>query len=418
MDEHSHYAVGLDVGSENVRAVVADVTREGKISVIGYGQAPNSGMRKGIVANLSGPAAAIDKMLGEVERMSGHEVDSATVSINGSHILSTKTEGMIAVGAEDHEINEDDLMRVEEVAVSGRIPANRDVLDVVPMSYELDGQEGIKDPLGMTGARLIMHANVVSALSPNCENLKRATGNANVVAERLVPSVVASARAVLSERQMENGVAVIDMGASTTSIAIFEESDLQYVGVVPAGAHNITNDLAIMLEIPIDAAEDLKRKYASGSIGTKEKPIRIRVNGAEMEFARHEVDNVVAARLKEIFEKIAQEIKNAKYEKRLPEGVVLVGGGAKLSDIDLYVKNALGCSVKIGTPIGCSGVADSIAKSEYAAAAGLMMLAADHNAAGRNAKRKRKRAKKLKKAQKAPKLDKKPGLLQKLFGKT
>lgn len=411
MDEHSRYAVGLDVGSENVRAVVADVTRDGKISVIGYGAAPNTGMRKGIVANLSGPAAAIDKMLGEVERMSGHEVDAATVSINGSHIISTKTEGMIAVGAEDHEINEDDVMRVEEVAVTGRIPANRDVLDVVPLSYELDGQDGVKDPIGMQGSRLVMKANVVSALSPNCENLKRATGNANVVAEHLVPSVVAAARAVLSERQMENGVAVIDLGAVTTSIAIFEESDLQYVGVVPAGAHNITNDLAIMLEIPTDAAEELKQKYASGSIGSREKPVKIKINGAEVAFDRNEIDAVVEARLKEIFERISKEIKNAKYEKRLPEGVVLVGGGAKLKDIDLFVKQALGCSAKIGTPIGCSGVADAIAKPEFATATGLMMLAADRSTPEKTKKRGRKLFRKNKKP------TKKPGFLQKLFGK-
>ena len=410
MDEHARYAVGLDVGSENVRAVVADVNRDGKISVVGYGQASNTGMRKGIVANLSGPAAAIDKMLGEVERMSGHEVDAATVSINGSHIISTKTEGMIAVGAEDHEINGDDLMRVEEVAVTGRIPANRDVLDVVPLSYELDGQGGVKDPIGMTGSRLVMKANVISALSPNCENIKRATGNANVVAEHLVPSVVASARAVLSERQIENGVAVMDLGAATTSIAIFEESDLQYVGVVPAGAHNITNDLAIMLEIPTDAAEELKQKYASGDIGAKEQPVKLKINGAEVTFDRAEIDAVVEARLKEIFDRIAKEIKAAKYEKRLPEGLVLVGGGAKLKEIDIFAKRALGCSVKIGMPIGCSGVADAIAKPEFATAAGLMMLAADRDSSEPQQKRGRKRISKKKKS-------KKSGLLQKLFGK-
>ena len=223
MDEISRYAVGLDVGTENVRAVLASVNKEGKISVIGYNEAKNSGMRKGVVINSVGPSEAINNMLGEVERMSGVEVKNAFISINGAHILSTKTEGMIAVGTVEHEINEEDLDRVKDVAVIGRIPVNRDVLDVVPLSYAIDGQDGIKNPVGMNGARLEMKANVISALSPNCELLRKATEQADVVALGMVPTAVAAAKAVLNEKQLENGVAVVDLGAATTSIAVFEE---------------------------------------------------------------------------------------------------------------------------------------------------------------------------------------------------
>lgn len=407
MDTKSRYVTGLDVGTENVRAVVATVSNEGELSVVGFNEGRSEGMRKGMPANLAGPAGAIDKMLGEVERMSGNEVRSAYVSINGSQILSTKTEGMIAVGTVEHEINDDDLARVEDVAVTGRIPANRDVLDVVPLEYALDGQGGIRDPMGMSGARLEMRACVVSALTPNCENLKKATQAADVAAERLVPSVVAAAKAVLTERQRENGVAVVDMGAATTSVAVYEEGDLQYVGVVPAGSNNITNDLAIVLAIDPTMAEEIKRRFVTGNFEAEKNPV-IKVGNPERVFDRQEVEEVVKARLEEIFGEIRKKLKAAKYDQRLPEGVVLVGGGAKMRDIDLFAKGALEAAVKIGVPKGLGGVAEAVEKPEFAAAVGLMMMAAEES---------RNIAVTAKKGSKGPKNAKKGGFLAKIFGK-
>ena len=376
MDETVRYAVGLDIGTENVRAVVASVSKEGKVSIVGYNEAKNAGMRKGVLANLAGPADAVDRMLGEVERMSGYEIHSAVVSINGSQLLTTKTDGMIAVGTGEHEINEEDLYRVEDVAVTGRVPANREILDVIPLGYSIDGGEAVRDPLGMTGARLEMRASVVSALQPNCDNLRRSLEGAKVSAERLVPSVVASARAVLNERQKENGVAVIDLGAATTSVAIYEEGDLQYVGVIPAGSNNITNDLAICLEINTDIAEEIKKRHVTGEF-TGDKSISLKINREEFTFDRKDVNEVVKARLAEIFDKVKKELRNAGYEKRLPEGAVLVGGGAKLRDLEIYAKEALGMSVRIGSPKELGGVGTSIEKPEYSAAVGLMLLAVD-----------------------------------------
>ncbi len=265
MDEISRYAVGLDVGTSTVRAVVASVNAQGAMNVIGYGEMPNSGMRRGTVANLTGPAQAIDQALGEVERMSGYEVNTATISINGSQILSTQAEGMIAVGGSEHEINETDLRRVEDMALNGRVPANQEILEVVPLQFSLDGQAGIKDPLGMTGSRLEMRANVVSTLTPNFDNLLKVAETANVTPERIVPSAVAAARAVLTERQKENGVAVIDIGSATTGVAIYEEGDLRYVGVVPVGSNNITNDLAMVLALDTEVAEEVKKRFATGN---------------------------------------------------------------------------------------------------------------------------------------------------------
>ena len=410
MDNDKRFVTGLDVGTENIRAVIASVDKDGHLAVVGYNEGKSAGMRKGVPANLAGPASAIDKMLGEAERMGGYDVRNAYVSINGSSILSTRTEGMIAVGTVEHEINGEDLDRVEDVAVSGRIPANRDVLDVVPLEYALDGQGGIKDPLGMSGARLEMRACVVSALTPNCENLKKATTAADVQAERLVPSVIAAAKAVLSDRQKENGVAVIDMGAATTSVAVYEEGDLQYVGVVPAGSNNVTNDLAIVLAIDPSLAEEIKQRFVTGNFDTEKSPvIKIGREGKdERVFDRKEVEEVVKARLDEIFGEIRKKLKAAKYDQRLPEGIILVGGGAKMRDIDLFAKKSLEAAVKIGTPTGLGGVSDAIEKPEFATAVGLAMLAAEegqYTPVGG------------KKAKKGLKMPKTPGLLKKLFSK-
>ena len=411
MDENNRFVTGLDVGTENVRAVIATVSKEGEFAIVGYNEGKSGGMRKGIPANLTGPAEAIDKMLGDAERMGGVDVRNAYVSVNGSTVISTHTEGMIAVGAADHEITDVDIDRVEGVAVSGRIPANRDVLDVVPLEYALDGQGGIKDPLGMAGARLEMRACVVSALTPNCENLRRATMTADVKADRLVPSVVAAAKAVLTDRQKENGVAVVNFGAATTSVAVYEEGDLQYVGVIPAGSNNITNDLAIVLAIDPDLAEEIKTRFITGDFDSEKSPaIKVGKNG-ERTFDRKEVEEVVKARLEEIFEEVRKKLKSAKYDQRLPEGIVLVGGGAKMRDIDLFAKKVLEAAVKIGIPRNLSGVADAIEKPEYATAVGLAMMAAeDAKYATPNTKKKGFKMGKSKS-------DKGPGLIKKLFSK-
>ena len=381
MDDNKHFVTGLDVGTENVRAVIATVGKNHEVAVVGYNEGKSTGMRKGIPANLAGPASAIDKMLGDAERMGGYDVRNAYVSINGSTVISTHTEGMIAVGTAEHEINDDDLDRVEDVAVSGRIPANRDVLDVIALEYALDGQGGIKDPLGMSGARLEMRACVISALTPNCENLRKATQTADVNADRLIPAVVAAAKAVLSERQKENGVAVVDLGAATTSIAIYEEGDLQYVGVIPIGSNNITNDLAIVLAINPELAEEIKTRFITGSFASDKSPVIKIGKNNERAFDRKEVEAVVKARLDEIFAEVRKKLKSAHYDQRLPEGIVLTGGGAKMRDIEIYAKECLEAAVEIGIPKGLSGVAESIEKPEFATAIGLAMYAAENSEA-------------------------------------
>lgn len=378
MQDTSRYAVGIDIGTTTVRCVVGHIdATTGTPTIVGVGTAPNSGMRKGAVAHLTGPAHAIDDALGEAERMSGYQVDAAAISVNGSHILSTKADGMIAVGTADHEITGEDLARIEEVATLGKVPPNREILEVVPHSYRLDGQDNIKDPLGMTGTRLEISANVVSALAPHVANLQKTTEMAKVTPRVITPSVVAAARAVLNESQLENGVAVIDLGGATTSIAIFEEGDLQFVSVIPLGGSNITNDLAIGLKTDPEVAERVKVTHATALSRDSGERISLKHDKETYEFVISEIDEIVDARLEEIFEAIQKELKKAGRAGQLPSGVVLTGGTANLKGVVDYTKNALGLAAKKGAAQGYGGVAEHLDEPQFATAVGLMLIDAE-----------------------------------------
>lgn len=381
MQESSQYAVGLDIGTTKVRTVVAHIdSSTGVPTIVGIGQAANTGMRKGVVVNLQGPGHAIDEALGEAERMSGYQVHSATISVNGAHILTTHADGMVAVGGSDHEINSDDLHRIEEVSTLGKVPANREILDVIPHAYKLDGQDNIKDPIGMTGTRLEIDAHVISALTPYLVNVQKAAESAQVQPSNIIPTSMAAARAVLGEQQLESGVAVIDMGGATTSVAVYEEGDLQYVGVVPIGGVNITNDLAIGLKTDPEVAEKIKLEHASAIVRTDNSGVSIKHDGEIQTFSTSDIDEIVEARLEEIFEGVEKELKKAGRAGRLPSGVVLTGGASQLKHLAEYAKSTLGLAARLGQPTGYGGVADDIDKSAFATAIGLMLIDAERGA--------------------------------------
>lgn len=378
MQDSSRYAVGIDIGTTKVRCVIGHLdATTGTPTIVGVSEVNNTGMRKGSIVNLNGPAQAIDEALGEAERMSGYEVDTASISINGAHILSTTTDGMVAVGAVDHVVTDEDVARLEEVATVGKVPANREILAVVPHTYRLDGQDNIKDPVGMNGTRLEINANVISALSPHVSALHSALELAKVQPNVITPSVVAAAKAVLSEQQLENGVAVIDMGAATTSIAIFEEGDLQFTAVVPIGSNNITNDLAIGLKTDPEIAEQVKVLHGSATHENGSDTVSVKHEKSAVEFARSDVDEIITARLEELFESIIKELKRAGRHAKLPSGVVLVGGGAKLKNIVEFTKDSLGLAVRLGTAKGFGGVAEHMSEPQFAVAAGLMLVDAE-----------------------------------------
>ena len=370
------FVTGIDIGTGYVRVVVGSMTVEGGINVVGYKEVESAGMRRGIVSDLAGPATAMDLALKEAETMSGCRIDTAVVSVNGVHLLSTKTEGMIAVGGAEHEITRDDLGRVDEMATTGKLPANRRILDLVPYSYALDGQGGIKDPLGMMGARLEIKASVVSGLVPYCAGVVKAAEGAAVAVERLIPSVMAAAKTVLSERQKENGVAVVDIGSATIGVAVYDNGDLQYVGVVEQGSNDITKDLAMVLKTDLEIAEEVKRRFVTAAFNGSDKNIVIKRGRDETSFTRADVDEIVEARLEEMFMAVRRKLKEAGYDRKLPEGLVLTGGGANLRDIETYAREKVELMARVGVPVKLGGLGDALEKPEWAGAVGLMLSGA------------------------------------------
>ena len=380
MQEQYRYAVGIDVGTKNVRCVIGYIDADGDApKIVGVGTAPNSGMRKGTVTNLAGPAEAIDTALGAAERMSGHQVKTAVLSVNGSHLTSTKADGMITVGTTDNEVTPGDIVRLEDMATTGKIAQNREILEIVAHSYRLDGQDNIKDPIGMTGTRLEIKANVVSGLLPHITNLQKLAEMAKVEVSSVVPAVLASAQAVLTENQRENGVAVLDIGAATTGVAVFEEGDLQYLSVIPLGGQNVTNDLAIGLRTDPEIAESVKLAHARFG-GKKLGKVETKHEKKTYSFEQSEIDEIVGARYEEIFEAVAKELKKAGRAGKLPSGAVLTGGGANTKGLVDFTKEQLGVAARLGKPSEYGGASNEIKGPEFSAAAGLMLIDAASDA--------------------------------------
>lgn len=379
MQEIMRYGVGIDVGTTHVRCVIGhlDDSKSGA-TIVGVGTAINNGMRKGAVVNIVDTAHSIDKALEEAERMSGHQVNSASISVNGSHIMAMSSKGVVAVNSQNHEITEEDIARVGEAATVVQLPANREILQVTPRSYNLDDQSNIKDPIGMSGVRLEVDAHVVTALSPNIKNLLKSLEMTQTGVNSVVVAGLAAAKAVVTNQQMENGVAIVDFGGTTTQIVVFEEGDLQHLSVLPVGSVNITNDLAIGLRTDLDVAEEIKLNHLSKVLSStgKDKPknIELAQGDKKVEFSAKDIKMIVEARLEEIFEMIDKELHSIDRSGKLPGGIVLTGAGANLTHIAEYAKEALRLPARVAHNTSVNGMSDKVSKPDFATALGLMLL--------------------------------------------
>ena len=380
MQDEARYAVGIDIGTDNVRAVVGLFESDKKPTIVGYSEQVNSGMRKGTIIDVNKVANAVDAALATLDKMSGFHINSAAVSIGGSHIQGFNSRGTITVSA--HEITIDDIERVHSSATDVQIPVNREILDITPSSYDLDGQKGIKDPIGLTGVRLEVDAYIITAMIPHLRNIDQVLEINQIGRYAILPSSIAAAQAVLTEQQRENGVVLIDLGGTTTDIAVYEEGDLVYASVIPVGSNNITNDLAIGLKTDLDIAEKVKNEYAVAMSSLRQGGgiIRFKVGNETVTFPSDIVDEIVEARIEHTFELINNELRRIKKFANLPGGIVLTGAGAKLKGIAGAAKEYMKLAARVGKPHEYGGLGDKVVGPEWAVAIGLMKIDFDGNA--------------------------------------
>ncbi len=370
--------VGVDVGSSTVRTVIAEIiSQEEKPRIIGVGASSSSGVRKGIIVDLEETVKSINASLEQAERTAGVNISEAIISVGGNHISSQNSKGVIAVGRADGEVTHDDIERVINAAQAISIPANKEIIHIIPKDYSLDDQKNIKDPLGMNGVRLEVEAMIIEGATPFIRNLHKCFEQAGINVISFVLAPLAAARACLSKRQKELGVILVDIGGGTTSIAVFEESDLLHTAIIPIGGNHITNDIAIGLRTSIDVAERVKLEFGnamSKEISKKEDIDLSQIDPNEEGIvSRYHVTEIIEARLEEIFALVNKELKKIGKDRLLPAGAVITGGTAKLPGIVDLAKNVLGLPAQTGFPTPLGGLVDKIDEPSFVTSVGLII---------------------------------------------
>ena len=372
-EERLSYFIGLDVGTTAVRCVVGELNaEEANPKIIGFASAENSGMRKGNIGHVDEVAQAVIAAVSEAERMSGRDIRSATVNINGSHVEGINSKGVIAISSPDRVISGDDRARVEEAATIVQLPANKEIIQVFAKNYRLDGQDNIKDPVGMTGVRLEVDTHIVVAGTPAMKSLEQVLAKAEISPAHRTVTSLAAAEAILNRKQKESGVAVLDIGAATTNMIVIEDGEVEHIAVIPMGGLNITNDLAIGLKTDLDIAELVKVKHAS--LLPSQGDVSLVAGGQTHKFDKHMIQIIASARAEEILEFVDKELKKIHKSRKLPGGVVITGGTAKLPGIEELAKKVLELPARIGTYKHIGRVVDGMDEQLFGPVVGLMIL--------------------------------------------
>jgi len=375
---------GLDIGSSTIRMVIGQKMageNENKLQIIGAVEVLAQGISRGVVNSIEDTTSSISTCLEKAERLVGVPIQSVWVSINGPHIKSEKSRGVVAVGKSDGEITEDDVSRAIEAAQALSAPPNYEILHVMPVKYAVDNQEDVRDPISMTGVRLEVETIVIQGLSTQINNLTKAIHRTGLEIEDLVLSPLVAAEVVIGVKQKELGSALVNIGASTTSLAVFEEGELLHTAVLPIGSEHITADIAIGLRCPINIADRIKIEIGSANHNkfNKKEEIDIKELMAKEEseedmglVSGRYIAEIIEARVDEIFEKVDGELKKISRSGMLPAGIFLVGGGAKLNDIVETAKKKLRLPVCLGTNKNISTVIDKVNDLNFLTALGLV----------------------------------------------
>lgn len=376
MREQTPHFVGLDIGTNAVRCVVGILDQQDttKVSVIGHGSAPNLGMRKGVIAHIDDVADAVIKAVNQAEQVSGIHIQHATVNVNGTHVTGINSRGVVAISTANKEITDMDRARVEEAATIIKLPPNREIIQVFAKNYRIDGQDNIKDPVGMQGIRLEVDTHIVTAITSNLRNLDIVLEKSHIRPAHYTVSSLASAEAVLTRQQKESGTLLLDIGAGTTNMVVVEDGEIQHVGVIPVGSNFLTNDLAIGLKTDLDIAEAVKVQHAALGSQAKTGTATVNIQKKTHSFDAEEVAMITEARVEELFELVDKELKKIHRSQKLPGGVVIVGGMAKLPGLAEFAKEKLQLAARVGRLQPVGGLIDTVADPTYASAVGLMLL--------------------------------------------
>ncbi|MBU2575999.1 cell division protein FtsA [Patescibacteria group bacterium] len=383
---------GIDIGSSSTRIAVGEASQDSdRVNIIGFSEGESNGVSKGVIRSIEEVVESVISVKTRAEKMTSMRIDHAIVGISGSHITAQDSKGVIAVARADGEIREDDVDRVLEAAQAVSVPPNYEIIHVLPKTFSIDNQTDIKDPIGMNGVRLEVEAQIIEGQSAHIKNLTKAVSLSGLSIDDLVLSSLASSEAALTERQKDLGVVLINIGAATTSILVFEEGDILLVKVLPIGSAHITNDIAIGLRTNIDIAEKIKIQYGStlSSIGkghsssTGHTPRHMPGGQDEVSlsqideqeeggFSRKYLAEIIEARVEEIFHLVDKELKSVEKSGKLPAGAILTGGGAKLPGVIESAKRVFRLPASIGAPISVDSAIDKLNNPEYTTAVGLV----------------------------------------------
>ncbi len=369
----------IDIGTTKICTVVGEVANESEMRILGVGVAPSAGLSRGMVENIRDATEAIKTSIDKAEKSSGTRILSAHVGIAGQHISCLNNRGIVAIPDRTRPIMPDDVTRVLDGARVVSIPTNREIIHVIPRYYVVDGQDHISDPVGMYGARLDVETHIITGVDASIQNLTKCVENVGVQVDGLILEPLASAEAVLDEEEKEQGVVLADIGGGTTDIALFIDGSIFHTGVIPVGGNHVTRDIVVGLRAPYQAAEEAKRKWghAIPSMVDAREEITIDAFGSEGSKTelRRRLCEIVQARTEEILEMVMAEVKRAVHDDVISAGIVLTGGSAKLTGIDLLAEQVTGWPARVGVPRNLHGLTDTLIDPAYATSVGLLQWA-------------------------------------------
>ncbi len=372
--------VGLDIGTSKVVAIVGEIGPEGEIEVVGIGSHPSKGMKKGVVVNIESTVQSVQRAVEEAELMAGCQIHSVYVGIAGSHIRSLNSHGIVAI--KDKEVYSHDLERVIDAAQAVAIPADQKILHILPQEYVIDNQEGIKEPLGMSGVRLEAKVHLVTCAANAAQNIEKCVRRCGLEVEEIILEQLASSYAVLTDDERELGVCLVDVGGGTTDIAIFTEGSIRHTGVIPIAGDQVTNDIAMALRTPTQHAEEIKIKYACAltQLAGADDTIKVPSVGERppRDLSRQALAEVVEPRYDELFTLVQAELRRSGYEDLVPAGIVLTGGTSKMEGVVELAEEIFHMPVRVGYPQWVKGLNDIVRNPIYATSVGLLQYGAEH----------------------------------------